>query len=215
MEHAAAALSPLALFLQAGPVAKAVILLLVAASIWCWVIIIEGIWSVLRLRRAITAAQSGEDADTRLLAPVAVAGHQAAAMKIPGETASEARMRVTEAMGRAARTLLTRTEGGLPNLAMISSVAPFIGLFGTVWGIMVSFSAIAEAKDTSLAVVAPGIAEALAATAIGLAAAIPASIGYNRIGAALARAGEALQHLIEEDAFRISAQPKPAPREAR
>lgn len=216
MEHAATALSPLSLFLQAGPVAKVVILLLLVASIWCWVLIIEGIWSVLRLRRAIAAAQSGDDrADTALLAAVAEAGHHAAAMKISGETGGEARLRTTEAMKREARALLTRVEGGLPNLAMISSVAPFIGLFGTVWGIMVSFSAIAEAKDTSLAVVAPGIAEALAATAIGLAAAIPASIGYNRIGAALARAGEALEHLIEEDAVRIAAHPKAAPREAR
>jgi len=72
MEHAATALSPLTLFLQAGPVAKAVILLLLAASVWCWVIIIEGVWSVMRLRRAIAAAQSGDDrADTRLLVPIA------------------------------------------------------------------------------------------------------------------------------------------------
>jgi biopolymer transport protein ExbB/TolQ len=216
MEHAATALSPLSLFLQAGPVAKAVILLLLGASIGCWVIIIEGIWSVMRLRRAIAAAQSGDDhTDARLLVPIAEAGRQAATLKIPGETSSEARMRILEAMGRAARALLTQIEGGLPNLAMISSVAPFVGLFGTVWGIMVSFSAIADAKDTSLAVVAPGIAEALAATAIGLAAAIPASIGYNRIGAALARAGEALQHLIEEDAVRIAAHAKSAVREVR
>lgn len=106
-------------------------------------------------------------------------------------------------MTRAARMLLTRAEGGLPNLAVISSVARFVGLFGTVWGITVSFSAIAAAKDTSLAVVAPGIAEALAATAIGLAAAIPASIGYNRIGVSLARLGECLHDLIEEDAVRL------------
>ena len=143
--------------------------------------------------------------DTSLLSPVVEAGHRAAAMAVAGKSNSEARLRVTEAMSRAARVLLTEAEGGLPNLAVISSVAPFIGLFGTVWGIMVSFSAIAAAKDTSLAVVAPGIAEALAATAIGLAAAIPASIGYNRIGASLARAGEALQHQIEEDALRITA----------
>ena len=83
-----------------------------------------------------------------------------------------------------------RAEGGLPNLAVISSVAPFVGLFGTVWGIMASFAGIAAAKDTSLAVVAPGIAEALAATAYGLAAAIPASVGYNRIGAAFSRIGQ-------------------------
>ena len=91
-------------------------------------------------------------------------------------------------MARAARELLTRSEGGLPNLAVISSVAPFVGLFGTVWGIMSSFAAIGQAQDTSLATVAPGIAESLAATAYGLAAAIPASIGYNRIGAAYAPA---------------------------
>ena len=204
MEHEA--LSPLALFLHAGPVAKFVILLLAAASIWCWVLIVEGIWSVNRLRNAILAARGQMPAArAALLAPIAEAGRQAAALRIPGESVTEARQRVTDAMSRAARTLLTRIEGGLPNLAVISSVAPFIGLFGTVWGIMVSFSAIAEAKDTSLAVVAPGIAEALAATAIGLAAAIPAAIGYNRIGASLARTGEALQNLIDEDAVRIAA----------
>ena len=204
MEHEA--LRPLALFLHAGPVAKFVILLLAAASIWCWVLIVEGIWSVNRLKNAILAARGQRPAArAALLAPIAEAGRQAAALRIPGESVTEARQRVTDAMSRAARTLLTRIEGGLPNLAVISSVAPFIGLFGTVWGIMVSFSAIAAAKDTSLAVVAPGIAEALAATAIGLAAAIPASIGYNRIGASLARTGEALQNLIEDDAVHIAA----------
>ena len=200
------ALNPVTLFINAGPVAKLVILMLAAASVWCWVLIVEGAWSVLRLGRAIAAARGrGPAARAALLGPVAEAGRQAAALTIPGESVGEARARIVDAMGRAARTLLTRAEGGLPNLAVISSVAPFVGLFGTVWGIMVSFSAIADAKDTSLAIVAPGIAEALAATAIGLAAAIPASIGYNRIGAALARAGESLQHLIEEDAVRIAA----------
>lgn len=204
MEHDA--LSPLELFMNAGPVAKVVILLLAAASIWCWVLIVEGAWSVMRLRKAIAAVRGHGPAEhTALLMPIVEAGTQAAALTIPGESSGEARARVTEAMQRTARLLLTRIEGGLPNLAVISSVAPFIGLFGTVWGIMASFSAIADAKDTSLAVVAPGIAEALAATAIGLAAAIPASIGYNRIGASLARASEALQHFIEEDAVRIAA----------
>ena len=84
---------------------------------------------------------------------------------------------------------MARAEGGLSNLAVIASAAPFVGLFGTVWGIMSSFASIAGANDTSLAVVAPGIAEALAATAYGLAAAIPAAVGYNRIGAAFARLG--------------------------
>jgi hypothetical protein len=79
-------------------------------------------------------------------------------------------------------------EVGLPFLATIGSAAPFIGLFGTVWGIVNSFTAIAQQKDTSLAVVAPGIAEALIATALGLAAAIPAVMAYNQIAVALGRA---------------------------
>ena len=98
----------------------------------------------------------------------------------------------------------TKAEGGLPNLAVISSVAPFIGLFGTVWGIMTSFAGIAQSQDTSLAVVAPGIAEALAATAYGLAAAIPASIGYNRIGASFAKLGQEVAHYIEDEALRMT-----------
>ncbi|MBX9827504.1 MAG: MotA/TolQ/ExbB proton channel family protein [Xanthobacteraceae bacterium] len=208
MEDAAGVLNPIQLFMQAGPIGKSVILMLLAASIWCWVLIIESAWGVARLRKAI-AASRGQSQGTAaaLLAPVAEAGRQAASLSIPGESLGEARARVTEAMSRAAQHLLNAIEGGLPNLAVISSVAPFVGLFGTVWGIMASFSAIATAKDTSLAVVAPGIAEALAATAIGLAAAIPATIGYNRIGSSLARAGQALQHLIEEDAVTLTAHP--------
>jgi biopolymer transport protein ExbB/TolQ len=202
-------LTPIAVFTEAGPVAKAVMVILIAASVWCWILIIEGAWSVMRLKRAINAARLGageEGGDgSGLLDPLLAAGGEAAALSIPGETAGEARSRVAEAMNRAGQKLLTRVQGGLPNLAVIASVAPFIGLFGTVWGIMTSFAGIAEAKDTSLAVVAPGIAEALAATAIGLAAAIPAAVGYNRIGAALARAGQELSHLLEERAIAIAA----------
>jgi biopolymer transport protein ExbB/TolQ len=106
-------------------------------------------------------------------------------------------------MTRAARDLLLGAESGLPNLAVIDSVAPFIGLFGTVWGIMTSFAGIADARDTSLAIVAPGIAEALAATAYGLAAAIPASIGYNRIGAQFSRLAASLDALVQERADRL------------
>jgi biopolymer transport protein ExbB/TolQ len=197
--------TPLDLFLQAGPVAKSVFLLLLAASIWCWVLILEGIWRIGRLNRAIRAAQaktSGSAAD--LLGPIIKVGRQAAGMAFAGETAGESRSRVADCMNREAGALLASIEGGLPNLAVISSVAPFVGLFGTVWGIMVSFSAIGEAKDTSLAVVAPGIAAALAATAIGLAAAIPATIGSNRLGASLARASQRLHDLIQETAIELT-----------
>jgi biopolymer transport protein ExbB/TolQ len=199
MESVTVSLTPLALFLHAGPVAKAVFLLLLAASIWCWVLIIEALWGIRRLNKAIRSRGA-----TELLDPIVAAGRQAAALDISGETAGEARSRVADCMQREAQTLLARIEGGLPNLAVISSVAPFIGLFGTVWGIMVSFSAIGAAKDTSLAVVAPGIAEALAATAIGLAAAIPATVGYNRLGASLARAAQQLHDLIQKTAFELT-----------
>jgi biopolymer transport protein ExbB/TolQ len=84
-------------------------------------------------------------------------------------------------MRAAVASELRRLERGLPFLATVGSAAPFVGLFGTVWGIMNSFQAIARSQDTSLAVVAPGIAEALFATAIGLAAAIPAVVAYNKI----------------------------------
>ena len=87
-------------------------------------------------------------------------------------------------------------EKGLPFLATLGSAAPFIGLFGTVWGIMNSFTAIAQSKDTSLAVVAPGIAEALFATAVGLAAAIPAVIAYNQFTVALGRSSDRITPAI-------------------
>ena len=199
-------ISPINLFLQAGPIGKAVMGVLGLASVWCWILIIEGGVSVFRVGRALRAARAG--APAKALEPVAEAGRQAAEIAVADETASERRQRIGEAMARAARDYLTRAEGGLPNLAIIASVAPFVGLFGTVWGIMTSFAGIAEAKDTSLAVVAPGIAEALAATAYGLAAAIPASVGYNRIGAAFGRAGRSMTSLIEEWAVAMIAGPR-------
>lgn len=189
-------ISPINLFLQAGLIGKIVMGALGLASVWCWVLIVEGIVAVVRIGRALRVARAGQSAAG--LEPIVRAGRQAADLKVDEETASERRQRIAEAMARAGRDLLGRAEGGLPNLAIIASVAPFVGLFGTVWGIMTSFAGIAEAKDTSLAVVAPGIAEALAATAYGLAAAIPASVGYNRIGAAFSRAGRTMGNLIEE-----------------
>jgi len=195
-------LSPAALFLEAGPVGKAVMAILLVASLWCWALIVEGVFTVVRLAGAVRAAQAGQPSP--LFAPIEAAGREAARVAVVGESLGDKRRRVAETMRRRGRELIMRAEGGLPNLAVISSVAPFVGLFGTVWGIMTSFAAIAETKDTSLAVVAPGIAEALAATAYGLAAAIPALIGYNRIGAAFSRVGVRLSHLIEERATALA-----------
>src|SRR4029078_9627707 len=90
----------------------------------------------------------------------------------------------------ATKRQLKKLETGLPFLATLGSAAPFIGLFGAVWGMMNSFTAIAQTKEPSLAVVAPGIAEALFATAVGLAAAIPAVVAYNQITVALGRASD-------------------------
>src|SRR5580698_9465609 len=122
-------LSPVGLFLGASLVGKAVMAVLFVASLWCWVLIIEGVISVARIRRAVREARAGGPL-AKSLSGVAAAGDE------------EARRRIPDATARAARDLLMRSEGGLPNLAVISSVAPFVGLFGTVWGIMSSFAAI-------------------------------------------------------------------------
>jgi biopolymer transport protein ExbB len=205
-------LSPLGLFLEAGLMGKTVMAVLFLASLWSWVLIIEGRVSLMRLRSAVRKARAGGEIPKPLLGVVA-AGDEEVRRRIPGETVGELRSRISDAMARAARDLLTRSEGGLPNLAVVSSVAPFVGLFGTVWGIMSSFAAIGQAQDTSLATVAPGIAEALAATAYGLAAAIPASVGYNRIGAAFGRLGQDMASFVEERALALLARPAEVARE--
>ena len=184
------------MFLNAGVVGKLVMLLLIFAMCWTWVLIVTGVMSVRRIYQALKNLRSGGSAG--ILEPVLAAGHEALKIKFSDDSSGQKRERVAENMSRAARELLMGAEGGLPNLAVISSVAPFVGLFGTVWGIMTSFAGIAQSQDTSLAVVAPGIAEALAATAYGLAAAIPASIGYNRIGASFSKVGQEMSHYIEE-----------------
>jgi len=192
-------INPLTMFYAAGLVGKAVILLLLAASVYTWVLIVMGAYSIVKINRSSQSARSG--GDVGVLAPIDAVGKAAATLNVEGESANERRERIAEQMSRAARELLSREEGGLPNLAIISSTAPFIGLFGTVWGIMSSFASIAQAQDTSLAVVAPGIAEALATTAYGLFAAIPAAVGYNRIGAAFGRVGQQVAHWIEDVAL--------------
>ena len=199
-------LSPMEFFHQAGPVGKVVIGILLIASIWCWALIIEGIVNAFRFGAALKRWHSQEPSP--LLDPILAAGADAL-VRARGLDAGETRHRTVEAMNRGAKKIIAKLDGGLANLAVISSVSPFVGLFGTVWGIMASFSAIAAAKDTSLAVVAPGIAEALATTAIGLAAAIPAAIGYNRLGSAITAKAEELGGLIEERALDIVA-PHPA-----
>jgi biopolymer transport protein ExbB/TolQ len=184
-------ISPVELFLQAGPVVKAVIILLIAASVWCWVIILESLWKLRQLKNAVASRGRSGGRIGKAAAGILAAG-SVGALPVSNDALG--------AMKRRSQELVEYCHGGLSNLAVIASVAPFVGLFGTVWGIMSSFAGIAAAKDTSLAVVAPGIAEALAATAIGLAAAIPASFAYNRLAAAFTKAGRALNRLVEDEA---------------
>jgi biopolymer transport protein ExbB/TolQ len=188
-------LTPLALFAQAGLVGKSVIIILVTASILCWYRIIIACINIVRIKTAI--ANFSFTQTHNLLCSVYEAGCQAQGERFDAETFSEMRARLVEAMNRQASFIMIDMEAGLTLLAVIASISPFVGLLGTVWGIMVSFTSIADANDTSLAVVAPGIAEALATTAFGLLAAIPASVGYSALGAAFAKETQKLSLKID------------------
>lgn len=184
------ALSPITLFQQAGPVGKGVMIALAAASIWSWVAAIEIALSIRAGRRRAEGLRTQGEA-------LAAAPEVAAATRlaISGETGGERRARLAETLVAATAAPLRRAARGLSTLSVVASVAPFIGLFGTVWGVMSAFAGIAQTQETSLAVVAPGVAEALAATAFGLAAAIPAAFLYAKLNSALTdaegRLGEA------------------------
>ena len=189
-------MSPLNLFLQADVVVKTVMIGLLLASVWTWAIIFT---HSIRLRRINRGTDSFErefwatndiDAfhDKRASERLPIAAVMSAAMdewrrstKTAQVDRAGTRERLASRMNAAVAAELDRLSDRLNILATVGSVAPFVGLFGTVWGIMRSFTAIAGANNTSLAVVAPGIAEALFATAIGLFAAIPAVIAYNRL----------------------------------
>ncbi len=187
------------LFLQADIVVKLAMLLLLAASVWVWAIVFEK-WS--SLRRANREADKFEDRfwsggsldelyeqeGAKPRNPMAAVFGAAMAewrrtARVAGAdiTRSGVRDRVERAISVTIQREMERLERWMMFLASVGSTAPFIGLFGTVWGIMHSFSAIAAMHNTNLAVVAPGIAEALFATAIGLVAAIPAVLAYNKI----------------------------------
>jgi len=190
-------LSIMGLIQHADPVVKAVIIGLAIASVACWALILEKCVRFWSLRRQVAqlervAARGAPDGQERghLVAAVLAAAENEDSDGPRGDSYSEHRTRIERAMRGAMKAELKSYEAGLPFLATLGSAAPFVGLFGTVWGIMHSFTAIAQAKDTSLAVVAPGIAEALFATAIGLAAAIPAVVAYNQFSVSLGRAAD-------------------------
>ncbi len=189
-----------ALFLRADAVVKAVIIILVLASVWCWAIIFNKVTGLRRLslrstefEQAFWSGNSLDDLYDRIsnqprdpMSAVFVSAmREWRRTSTRGNGSAETRVGVSDRIDRVMQITLDRemdrTEKNMTFLATTGSTAPFIGLFGTVWGIMNSFQAIALSKNTSLAVVAPGIAEALFATALGLLAAIPAVVAYNKL----------------------------------
>jgi len=204
------------LFLQADIVVKLVMLMLVAASIWVWAIVFEKVTSLRRASRAADGFEdrfwSGGSLDDLYDAEGTKPAHPMAAvfgaamtewrrsMRAAGADIARgfARERVERAMNVTIQREMEALEKWMIFLASVGSTAPFVGLFGTVWGIMNSFSAIATMQNTNLAVVAPGIAEALFATAIGLVAAIPAVLAYNKISTDMARFASRLEGFATE-----------------
>jgi biopolymer transport protein TolQ len=227
--QAAHDLSLWGLFLQADWVVKAVMIGLLLASIWVWAIIFEKVTMLRRVNRAADAfedrfwsgcrleelfAQEGEDPRHPMAVVFAAAMLEWRRSAIQGALLGGAKERVERAMGVTIVREMERLERWMVFLASVGSVAPFVGLFGTVWGIMNSFTAIAGMQNTNLAVVAPGIAEALFATAIGLVAAIPAVLAYNKINTDLARFAARLESFATEFAAILSRQSEAAANDA-
>ena len=189
--------SLLALFWRASFVVKLVMILLTAASFWSWAIIVQKFISYRQARQEASvfdrAFWSGEPLDElfekigsqpdgpseRIFASGMVEWRRS--HRKDGELIAGAQARIDRSMDVAIAKATESLTRGLPFLATVGSTAPFVGLFGTVWGIKVAFEQIAISQNTSLAVVAPGIAEALVATALGRLAAIPAVIFYNKL----------------------------------
>jgi biopolymer transport protein TolQ len=209
---AAATISPLALFLQADPVVKIVMMGLLIASIWTWGIIIAQWMKMRKITKAseryerdfwkaedVDAFQDSNRSNTLPSAMVVSAGlaEWRRSTKNSPIDREGTRARLATAMGAAVAAEIDKLGDRLNILATVSSSAPFVGLFGTVWGIMRSFTAIAAEQNSSLAVVAPGIAEALCATALGLFAAIPALIAYNRFSHGLNKAEARLNRFAD------------------
>jgi biopolymer transport protein TolQ len=213
-ELSGGAISPVALFLQADRVVQIVMAGLVLASLWTWTIIVGHAIRIGRVVRGdarferdfwkagdIDGFFEKRGKDNVPSAVVLGAGLAEWRRSTAGKHVDRdgTRSRLAAAMASAAEAEIDRLSERLNILATIGSVAPFVGLFGTVWGIMRSFGAIAGANNSSLAVVAPGIAEALFATALGLFAAIPAVIAYNRMSFGINRMEARLQRFA--DAF--------------
>jgi biopolymer transport protein TolQ len=210
------------LFLQAHFVVKFVMLGLLASSVWCWAIVVDKQLLFSRTKRNMDrfekifwSGQSLEELYRNLSnrPNTSMAALFVAAMRewkrsyeSGGRSVAGLQQRIDKVLDVTIAREVERLEGKLLVLATVGSAGPFIGLFGTVWGIMTSFQSIAASKNTSLAVVAPGIAEALFATAIGLVAAIPAVIFYNKFSNQVTRQASRMEGFADEFSAILSRQ---------
>lgn len=213
------------LFLRADWVVKSVIVVLILASFWTWAIIFEKATTLKRLNRrsdkfeeAFWSGGAVDDLYDRMgqrpvepMSALFAAGMREWRRTTPdklsrGDTRASIQQRIERVMFVTMAREMERIERFMTFLASVGSTAPFVGLFGTVWGIMNSFTAIAAQKNTNLAVVAPGIAEALFATALGLVAAIPAVLAYNKLSTDLSRYAARLESFIGEFSAILSRQ---------
>jgi len=203
------------LFSNAHIVVKIVMIGLLAASVWSWAIILEKFflfaktrketdkfeqvfWSGQSLEELYQALAQRRNTGMAALFVAAMREWKRSLERDAGKPMPGVQLRVDKVMDVTIRREVERMERRLTFLATVGSTAPFVGLFGTVWGIMSSFQAIAVSKNTNLAVVAPGIAEALFATALGLLAAIPAVIFYNKFNSEVARQAGRLEGFADE-----------------
>ncbi|MEG6507463.1 protein TolQ [Methyloligella sp. 2.7D] len=215
-------LSIVTLFWNAHIIVKLVMIGLVLASVWSWAIIIEKFFLFARTRRETDRFEqvfwSGQSLDELYQAlsqrrNVSLAAMFVAAMREWKRSLEQSsrptagvQLRIDKVMDVTISREVERLESRLSFLATVGSTAPFVGLFGTVWGIMTAFQSIAASKNTNLAVVAPGIAEALFATALGLLAAIPAVIFYNKFNTDVARLAARMDGFADEFAAILSRQ---------
>jgi biopolymer transport protein TolQ len=205
----------MSMFLRADLVVKSVMVMLVLASIWCWAIIFEKLLTVRRLNKrsdefeqAFWSGKSLDDLFDKVSSnprdPMSAVF--AAAMRewrrVSGNTSENFKVGLADRIERVMQITVNREMGRAEKymtfLATTGATAPFVGLFGTVWGIMHSFQSIAISSNSSLAVVAPGIAEALFATALGLLAAIPAVVAFNKLNRDLDRYAGRLESFAGE-----------------
>ena len=215
-------ISMVEMFMGASLIVQVVMVGLLLASVWSWAIIFSKLFLYRRARRETDKFEqlfwSGQSLEelygnmsrgrTESMASLFVAAMREWKRTMEGNprTLGGIQMRVEKVMDVTISREMERLDRSLLFLATVGSTAPFVGLFGTVWGIMTSFQAIAASKTTNLAVVAPGIAEALFATALGLLAAIPSVIFYNKLSADSGRLAQRLEGFADEFSAIISRQ---------